>query len=107
VTESTGLATVIVNRVNGTDGAVSVDYSTTDGTALAGQDYTAASGTLSWANGDSSAKSFSVVIVNDNVANEGTETINLSLLANSLTGGATLGAQGTSVLGISDDDDIG
>jgi hypothetical protein len=40
----------------------SVDYATSDNTALAGTDYTATSGTLSWADGDSSSRTISIPI---------------------------------------------
>ncbi len=46
-----GYVTLGVERVGGTNGQVSVDYTTGDGTAYAGVDYTAASGTLVLANG--------------------------------------------------------
>ena len=52
VGENAGTARVIVRRNNGFLGAVSVQYATSDGTATAGGDYTAASGTLNWAAGD-------------------------------------------------------
>ena len=42
-----GTATITVNRVNGSEGAVAINYATSNGTATAGSDYTAASGTLS------------------------------------------------------------
>ena len=42
------------------DGAVSVAYSATAGTATAGADFTPASGTLNWANGDSGNKTITL-----------------------------------------------
>lgn len=51
-----------VVRTNGFTGAVSVDYTTEDDTALAGVDYVAASDTLSWGDGDSSQKIIPVTI---------------------------------------------
>lgn len=52
-----------VYRTAGTAGAVSVDYATADGTATAGSDYTAASGTLEWAAGDNEPKYIEVVVL--------------------------------------------
>src|SRR5436305_2164410 len=96
VAESAGQAVITVERSGGEDGAVTVHYATSDGTAKAGQDYTAVSGTLSWAAGDESRKTFTVPIVDDTVA-EGVETIHLTL--SSPTGGATVdAARGTSDL---------
>ena len=56
---------------------VSVDYATADGTATAGSDYTAVSGTLTFAPGET-AKTVSVAILDDAV-DEGKETFKLKL----------------------------
>lgn len=89
VNEGAGTATVTVQRVNGDDGAVSVQYAATAGTATAGQDFTPAGGTLSWADHDSANKTFTVAILNDTVA-EPSETVLLAL--SNPTGGAALDA---------------
>ena len=100
VNENGGAATITVTRTGGSDGAVSVNFATANGTATAGSDYTAASGTLNFAAGETS-KTFTVPITND-TAVEGNETISLAL--SSPTGGASLGGQSTAVLTIQDDD---
>jgi len=97
---------ISVSRSNGSDGAVSVMYETQDNTATDNQDYYYTSGTLSWANGDVSNKTFEVYIINDSIPGEGTESVNLSLLANSVTGGVSLGSQNNILLFITDDDVI-
>ena len=56
---------------------VSVDYATKDGTAAAGADYTAASGTLTFAPGET-AKTVSVALLDDAI-DEGKETFVLRL----------------------------
>ena len=56
---------------------VTVDYSTSDGTATAGQDYTATSGTLRFAAGESS-KTVAVAVIDDS-HDEGEETLTLRL----------------------------
>ena len=97
VLESSGRAKIIVNRVGGT-GPASVGYSTNGGgLALAGTDYTAVSGTLSFAQGEAS-KVFYVPIVADG-ATEGEETINLIL---SSPTGATFGDPSAAVIKIND-----
>ncbi len=58
-------ARIIVSRINGADGAVSVSYQTADDSATAGSDYVAASGTLSWSDQESGNKSFEVKILTD------------------------------------------
>jgi hypothetical protein len=54
IAEKGGTATISVTRTGGNIGAVSVNYTTLNGTATAGSDYVAASGTLNWADGDAS-----------------------------------------------------
>ena len=89
--------TVTVLRSGGT-GAFTINYSTSDGTAHAGTNYQATSGTLSFAVGDTS-KSFSIPILND-PADNGAKTVNLAL--GNPSKDATIGAQGTAVLTIYD-----
>lgn len=101
VGEAGGNLIVSVTRTGGTTGVASIEYATANGTAAAGQDYTAVSGTLSWADGDSSTKTISVPILND-ILGEVLETISLAL---SSPTGASLGLQGTALLQILDDDD--
>lgn len=98
VSENGGAATITVDRVGGSNGAVSVSYATSNGTATAGADYTTASGTLNWADGDTASKTFTVPILDDNLA-EGDETVNVTLT--SPTNGATLGTA-AAVLTITD-----
>jgi len=102
VLETAGNAMITVTRTGGSDGAVSVGYTTADGTALAGSDYTDADGTLTWGDGDGSARTFTVVILVD-FRIEGDETVTLAL--NSPTGGAALGSPATASLTISDAQD--
>ena len=66
--------------------AVTVDYATSNGSATAGEDYTATSGTLSFAAGET-GKTVSVPIGDDN-ENEGDETFTVTL---SNASGAALG----------------
>ena len=56
----------------------SVDYQTSDGSATAGADYAARSGTFNWAAGDGADKTVTVPVTWDGRA-EGTESINLAL----------------------------
>ncbi|HON07600.1 MAG TPA: Calx-beta domain-containing protein, partial [Verrucomicrobiota bacterium] len=86
-----------------TNDAFSVDYVIKDGTATQYLDYytmAGTNGTLTFAPGQIS-NSFSLYILDDNLV-EGPETINLSLI--NPTGGAVVGAQGTAVLIIQDND---
>ena len=55
-----GSVTIQVTRTVGSNGTVGCSYATVNGTAIAGTDYTAVSGTLSWAGGDTSSRSISI-----------------------------------------------
>ena len=92
--------TITVTRTGGSLGAASVDYATADGSATAGEDYIATSGTLNWVDGDATSKTF-VVLITDDTTYEGDETVNLSL-SNAV--GASLGTPNTAVLTITEDD---
>ncbi|HEX6185118.1 MAG TPA: Calx-beta domain-containing protein [Pyrinomonadaceae bacterium] len=100
VQEGGGQVTVLVTRTLGTAGAAGVSYATADGTATAGEDYTPANGTLSFAPGETT-KSFTVPILND-VLDEGEETFQLTL--SNPTGGITLGASSSAAVNITDND---
>ena len=59
------------------DGAVTVDYATADGTAVADEDYTPVSGTLTFAAGET-VQTVAVAVLDD-AHDEGEETLSLSL----------------------------
>jgi uncharacterized repeat protein (TIGR02543 family) len=101
VMENDATVSLTVERVNGASGAVSVNYATVDDTAMAGQDYTAASGTLNFANGETS-KDISVTILNDTNYEGVVESFNVVL--SSPTGGSVLGSPATAAVNISEDD---
>lgn len=107
VSENVGVATITATRTGGSDGVVGVSYSTnaggtaTAGTCAGGADYEAASGTLSWPDGNSTAQTFTIPICDD-ATDEPDETVNLSI--QTPTGGATLGTPNTAVLTIQDND---
>jgi photosystem II stability/assembly factor-like uncharacterized protein len=75
--EDVGNLTITVLRTGGSKGTLSVNYATADGTAQAGSDYSAVSGTLVFADGETS-KTFTIPIVNDGVT-EPNETLRLVL----------------------------
>ncbi|MGZ9243015.1 MAG: Calx-beta domain-containing protein [Candidatus Binatia bacterium] len=101
VSESGRRATITVTRTGGSSASgVGVSYATSNGTATAGSDYTATSGTLTFAV-NQTTKTFAIPVTNDTTV-EGNETINLTL--SNPTGGAALGAQNTAQVTISDND---
>ena len=101
VPENGGSISITVGRTGGSSGAVSVHYSTSDGTALAGKNYTATSGTLNWGDGDAAAKTFTVKALDDGVA-DGSHTVQLTLT--SPQGGASLGTQSAAAITITNTD---
>ena len=101
--ESGGSVTIVVKRLNGSSGASSVQYQTDPGvgTATAGTDYAATSGTLTWLDGETVDKTFTVPIVSD-ARDEPDETFRVSL---SNPANATLGNVRTATVTIIDDDE--
>ena len=98
VQEANTNATITVNRIGGTNGAVQVSYATVaGGTATNGVDYTSVSGALNWTNGESAPKTFTVLILNDGQAGPN-ETVNLAL--SNPTNNSALGVPSTAVLTI-------
>ena len=100
VSEKDGAAVFTVSL----DGAATVTahYATADGSAFAGSDYTAQSGTLSFSRTDT-AKTVSVPLVNDS-ALEGDETFELQL--SNPSGAASSGNDLTGTATIADDDAV-
>lgn len=64
VNKDAGVAVIPVKRFGGVNGAVSVNFATSNSSALAGTHYTAASGTLNWADGETGTKTISVPVTN-------------------------------------------
>ena len=100
VDESAGSATIGVTRWEGDEGEVSVNYGTSDGTAIEGIDYRESSGVLSWTDGDEGTKNFGVEVI-DNFDSDGDRSVNLALT--DPTGGATIPSS-SAVLVITDND---
>ncbi len=101
IEEAENTAKITVVRNGNTNKTVSVDYATSDDSARAGLDYTAVSGTLTFAPGETT-KTFNIPLIDDTLPelNEAL-TINLS---NSV--GIDLGLQNTAKLIIEEDDEL-
>jgi hypothetical protein len=82
-----GLVNVILRRSGGTQGTVTVDFATSDGSAAAGSDYEAVRGTRTWLPGQTSDQVVGVSIANDTVE-EGDEQFTIVL--SNPTGAATI-----------------
>ena len=102
VSENNGIATITVSRINGSAGAVSVDYyQPAGGSATRYVDYTAVAGTLSWIDGNTDSKTIEITLIDD-AAEEGPETVLLGL--QNFLGGVTSGVNSSAVLTLLDDD---
>ena len=101
VAEGVGSATITVTRIGAGAGEVTVSYVARDGAASPNEDYSPAAGTITFADGDTAGKTFTVPIDDDHLV-EGDETVNLAL--SNPTGDARLGSQSTAVLIISASD---
>ena len=92
VNENAGSITLSATRHAGSTGAVSVHYATANGSATAGVDYTATSGVLNWADGESGAKTFSVPILQTAAVSSPNFTVSLD----TPSGGVSIVAPGLS-----------
>ena len=108
VAEAVGVAQVLVSRTGSTAGGAMVDFTTVNGTAIAGTDFgalgdgTPPSGTLTFAAGQTSQKVFVPII--DTAAADGVRSLTLTL-SNPLPASATLlGARTTTTLQIIDNE---
>ncbi|NOZ78085.1 MAG: DUF1565 domain-containing protein [Acidobacteria bacterium] len=101
VGEGDGSVTLTATRTGGSDGAVTVSYTTMDGTAVAPGDYTPTSGSLSWADGDTGSRQIVVPIVDDAVA-EGNESFTVEL--SNPPGSSFVGDPATAVVTIRDNE---
>ena len=77
VSESSAIATFTVNLSEPSDAAITVDYTTVDGTAQDGSDYVATTGQLTFSPGDTAA-SIDVDLIGDSTF-EGNETFTVEL----------------------------
>ncbi|CAO3410962.1 cellulase family glycosylhydrolase [Azospirillum largimobile] len=83
-------AVFTVQLANAVTAPTTIDYSTGDGTAKAGSDYTAASGSLTFQPGETT-KTVTVQIHGDNSGNEGTENFLLNLTHGNTSIGSAMG----------------
>src|ERR1035437_5031244 len=100
VSEAAGSVSLTVQRLNDTSTEVSVDYATADGTATNGLKYTAVSGTLAFAAGETN-KTLVVPILNEGFV-EGTK--NFQVILSNPTRGAVLGTRTIVLVYITDND---
>ncbi|MEL7496276.1 MAG: PQQ-dependent sugar dehydrogenase [Planctomycetota bacterium] len=103
VSETGSTIDVQLIRENGSDGFVSIEYDTIDLTAIAGQDYQAASGVVTWNDGESGIRTVSINVLDDSVV-EGDEQFSFTI--DNPIGDAALTAPRTATITIDDNDSI-
>lgn len=96
--EQGGTVTLIAKRTRNSAGALSVNYATASGTATSGTDFTAGSGTLTWAAGETGDKTVTITVVADAVV-ESSETFTVTL---SGVSGGIIGDLGVATVAIND-----
>jgi Glycosyl hydrolase family 71/Calx-beta domain len=95
-TQRAGSVTITVNRTVGGSGGAAVGYATANGTAVAGANYTAVRGTLSWKNNDMAPKSF-VIPISTATPFTGSKTIAVALAG---AEGASMGSTKSAIVTI-------
>jgi uncharacterized delta-60 repeat protein len=102
VGESNPTPVVRVTRAGGSAGPVTATVTTSDGSAVAGTDYTPVHASVLFADGDDSPRAVEVPVLPDLVGGEGDRTVILTLTEPG--GCAALGSPATAELVIRDDD---
>ncbi|MGB2741701.1 MAG: choice-of-anchor B family protein [Cognaticolwellia sp.] len=100
VAENQGTLNVVLARQGSSQGDVSVSYLLNAGTATIGEDVESASGTVNWADGESTEKNITITIIDDQ-DNEVDEMFTITL---SPVAGSNLGTITNFIVTISDDD---
>ena len=99
VNEADGTAEVTILRTQGSDGTVTVDYRTVDAAAIAGEDYSAVAGTVTFADGETSQTITIPLIDDDEVESDQDFSFTIDNVI-----GATLLAPRTALVNIEDND---
>jgi len=66
-----GTVAVTVTRTVGSKGTLTVQYATTNGTAVSGIDFTGSTNTLQWNNGDVTARTITISLLNNSLIGSG------------------------------------
>src|SRR5262249_58287244 len=103
VTESAGTMTFTVTRTGQSNVPIALTYATADGSATAGTDYTASSGTVTFAAGTGGTQTFTDPILNDSII-AGTENFSVTL-APTIASQVNTGASDLTAIGTIVDDD--
>lgn len=106
VNEDHGTLALQVTRTGGQSGELTATYATVDGSAKAGEDFVATSGTLTWAHNDTAPKTIFVPIIDD-AEPEPPENFEVRLTAaTNALGHSVLGSPAAVTVTILDDDNV-
>jgi len=100
----------VVNRVVGSKGTLTVQYATTNGTAVNGVDYIGATNTLTWVSGDVSPRIVTIPLVTNSLVGTSDKQFGVNLFNptwNGTNSPLVLGAVTSAVLNIVDDNSNG
>ena len=100
--ENSGVVEVELLRLGDTSDSVTVDYTTTDGSAKAGEDYEKTNGTVTFAPGVNKQTVAVGISIHDDNEPEGNESFNIALY--NASNDAQLGNPTTSIITINDND---
>ena len=106
---SAGVMVVTVTRTVGSSGTLTVQFATTNGTAVSGTDYIGSTNTLTWNSGDVSPRNITIPLVNGNTIGS-SKQFSISLFNAKLNGSSTpslLGAVTNATLTIVNDNSYG
>ena len=88
--ENGGVAQLNLQRVAGAAGELRLSYQTESGTAIAGSDFTASTGEVVWADGDTANKTISINIIDDATLESDEQfTVKLTAVSGNLLGTAS------------------
>jgi len=107
---SAGTIMVTVTRTVGSEGTLTVQYATADGTAVNGTDYTGSTNTLTWNNGDVSPRTIPIPLINTHLVGVSGRQFSISLFNPMLNGSSLpslLGAVTNATLVINNDNSYG
>jgi hypothetical protein len=101
VSESDGMVQLVIQRVGGSDGAITVRVASIDGSAIGGQDFVELDTQKFWPDGEDADRSVDIVLIDDE-AEEPTEQFHVALEI--ISGEAAVGTIGQIELTIINDD---
>lgn len=101
ISEGAGSVNLVVERSNGDEGEVSVDYRTQNGSATAGADYLANTGTVTFPDGVDGSRNIQIPLIDDGISENLEE---FSVILSNPSGGANLGNPSSSRVQLADNE---